>query len=319
MKDSFGREINYMRISITDRCNLRCRYCMPTDIELASMDNILTFEEILQVVKTGVKLGICDFKITGGEPLVRRGVMKLLTMIKNEPGVKSVSLTTNGVLLSKYAKELVDIGVTNVNVSLDTVNEKEYENITGVDALSEVKKSIETGIEAGLNIKLNAVAYSLDEVCRLTQYASQQGIVLRFIELMPIGYGRNGEYISNEKIMDILNHNFGKYTRDSKVRGKGPAVYYNFEKLCKPIGFISAVHDKFCDSCNRVRLTSMGYLKTCLCYDHGTDLRGYIRDDGDSKELLEKMKETIFDKPRAHCFDKPSQITEINEMSKIGG
>lgn len=317
MKDQYNREINYMRISITDRCNLRCRYCMPKDAKLVAMKDILTFEEIVTVVENAVGLGIVDYKITGGEPLVRKDFPVLLSMIKSVPGVRQVTITTNGILLSKYAETIFKAGVKQVNVSLDTVDAKSYMEITGMDQLHSVKNGIEAGLRAGLLIKLNAVAYSVENVLGLAEYAQNMGIALRFIELMPIGFGKAFQYISNAEIMKILEAQYGKGMPSGEIKGNGPAVYYRFEGLKTPIGFISAIHNKFCAACNRVRLTAEGLLKSCLCYDKGVDLRPYLRDE--ELSIADELKSAIYNKPMAHCFEKPENITEENGMSRIGG
>ena len=193
MKDLQGRDINYMRISITDRCNLRCKYCMPDGIELLPMSEILTFEEILRVCEQAVELGITRFKITGGEPLVRRRCVELISQIKALPGVEQVTMTTNGILLSRYLDELLDAGLDAVNISLDTLNRGRFEEITGFDQLPEVLRSIDAAVDSGLRVKVNVVLQqdkNADEWQKILEIAERRPIDVRFIEMMPIGRGR---------------------------------------------------------------------------------------------------------------------------------
>lgn len=318
MKDSFGREIDYMRISVTDRCNLRCRYCMPTDIDLADMSQILSFEEIVRVAKCGVALGIKNYRITGGEPLVRKDLCKLIKMFSEISGIQSVSLTTNGVLLSRYAADLRNAGIKRINVSLDTVDRNEYSSITGFDLLSEVLEGIDTALTAGIEVRLNAVSGMSDNIKALVEYAERKMTVLRFIELMPIGAAMGKGHISNADIMKSLSESYGSPLKADLTMGNGPAIYYCYDSLKQPVGFISAVSDKFCDSCNRIRLTSMGFLKACLCYDLGEDIKNTIR-SGTDEELLRAIERVAKGKPRAHCFESIDNITEKKIMSEIGG
>ena len=323
MLDRYGRVINYLRISVTDRCNLRCCYCMPEGVQDVGMKNILTFEEIWEIVRTGVSLGITHIRITGGEPLVRKGCVNLIRGIREIPGVETITMTTNGVLLGNYAKQLKEAGVDGVNISLDTLDPEEFFKITGKRELQEVLAGIRAAKTAGLPVKLNAVNRKELDPIPLVRYAQEENLPLRFIEMMPVGYGKKYVGRSNEELRETLEAVCGKAecmtNREELSRmGSGPAVYYQFSDLKVPVGFISAIHGKFCDTCNRVRLTAEGYLKLCLCYDEGENLRRVLR-EGEKENLRTIMEQTIFRKPAAHCFEHPAEMTETHEMVKIGG
>lgn len=323
MLDRYGRVINYLRISVTDRCNLRCCYCMPEGVQDVGMKNILTFEEIWEIVRTGVSLGITHIRITGGEPLVRKGCVDLIRGIREISGVETITMTTNGVLLGNYGKQLKKAGVDGVNISLDTLDPEEFYKITGKRELQEVLAGIRAAKTAGLPVKLNAVNRKELDPIPLVRYAQEENLPLRFIEMMPVGYGKKYVGRSNEELRETLEAVCGKAecmtNREELSRmGSGPAVYYQFSDLKVPVGFISAIHGKFCDTCNRVRLTAEGYLKLCLCYDEGEDLRRVLREE-EKENLRTIMEQTIFRKPAAHCFEHPAEMTETHEMVKIGG
>lgn len=323
MLDRYGRVINYLRISVTDRCNLRCCYCMPEGVQDVGMKNILTFEEIWEIVRTGVSLGITHIRITGGEPLVRKGCVNLIRGIREIPGVETITMTTNGVLLENYGKQLKEAGVDGVNISLDTLDPEEFFKITGKRELQEVLAGIRAAKTAGLPVKLNAVNRKELDPIPLVRYAQEENLPIRFIEMMPVGYGKKYVGRSNEELRETLEAVCGNAecmtNREELSRmGSGPAVYYQFSDLKVPVGFISAIHGKFCDTCNRVRLTAEGYLKLCLCYDEGEDLRRVLH-EGEKENLRTIMEQTIFRKPAAHCFEHPAEMTETHEMVKIGG
>lgn len=336
MRDGFGRKIDYMRISITDCCNLRCKYCMPQEMETAATDRLLTFEEIQRVVTAGVELGIIHYRLTGGEPLVRHGCAELVRRIKQTSGVETVTMTTNGVLLAENAEQLTAAGIDGINVSLDTVDEKEFEQLTGKAALPEVKAGIEAGIRQHIPIKINTVNRKETDVNALLAYAEKMAVPVRFIEMMPIGYGREYGGASNQSLLKKLEADYGRaeeISRDEQIerlsaygkadfgrrKGQGPAVYYHFPDLKQPVGFISAVNQKFCDDCNRVRLSSEGYLKLCLCYEKGLDLREILRSSCEPGKLTKVMEQAIIEKPGAHCFEDSEGMTERHVMRSIGG
>ena len=321
MKDLQGRDINYMRISVTDRCNLRCKYCMPDGIELLPMSEILRFEEILKVCRQAVELGITRFKITGGEPLVRRRCVELISQIKALPGVEQVTMTTNGVLLSRYLDELLDAGLDAVNISLDTLDRRRFEEITGFDQLPEVLKSIDAAAGSGLRVKVNAVLQkdkNADEWQDILKIAEKQSIDVRFIEMMPIGKGRECDGISNDELLREIQKQYPGVCKDDSVHGNGPAVYYHIPGFSGSVGFISAIHGVFCSSCNRIRMTATGELKPCLCYRDTVSVRDAVR-YGTDQEIREKLQEAVEMKPKQHCFDIEEDITEQHKMVQIGG
>lgn len=319
MIDNYGRNINYMRISITDRCNLRCRYCMPKDVELTNMEELLTYEEIVSVCRQAVSLGINRFKITGGEPLVRRNVDGLVAMIREITGVEQVTLTTNGILLKDYAKKLKKSGLDGVNVSLDTMDAEKFYEITGFKALDKVLEGIDAALQAGLQVKINCVLTKDNaDYESLINYAEEKGIKIRFIEMMPIGYGKNQEGISNQWLLKQFEKEYGVPEIISGELGNGPAVYYRFKQKNVLIGFISAIHGKFCNSCNRIRMTALGDIKPCLCFDNIISVKEPLR-AGNMDEVKIRLKKAIEQKPYAHCFEEIDKITEEKKMNQIGG
>lgn len=325
IRDSYGREINYMRISITDRCNLRCCYCMPDGADWIPMKDILTYEEITAVCQEAVKLGITRFKITGGEPLVRRECSKLIRMIKEIPGTEVVTLTTNGLLLGEQLESLMQAGLDAVNISLDTLDKEKYKQVTGFDKLSVVLASITKAVESGIPVKINAVlqkGMNEEEWLPLTQLAKNLPLSVRFIEMMPIGYGNIPQSISNEELKEKIMRYYGNLTEDFRIYGNGPAVYYSIEGFKGNIGFISAIHGKFCNLCNRIRMTSTGDIKPCLCHEQRWALKPALRMEHKEKrqESIQKILiESIKNKPQMHCFENVKSVSEKHFMGQIGG
>ena len=326
MIDQYGRTIDYMRISITDRCNLRCRYCMPEDIEKIPMKDILTYEEIGEISRAAVSLGIRKFKITGGEPLVRKDAAALVEKIHKIPGTEQVTLTTNGILLKKCLPELLAAGLDGVNISLDTLDAAQFETITGKNDLDQVLEGIEAAFQAGIPVKINTVLQrdvNADAWRQLIQFAKDRPIDVRFIEMMPIGFGRKFEPVYGEEIREKIRSLYPDLEEDPRVHGNGPAVYVRVPGWKGSIGFISAIHGKFCRDCNRIRLTSTGKLKPCLCYGENIDLLPLLRNPADKTARAEALKNAIEDairkKPEAHCFDLLSKVTEQKKMVEIGG
>lgn len=321
MKDQYGRTIEYMRISITDRCNLRCKYCMPDGVQLVSMDEIMSYEEILLVCREAVKLGITKFKITGGEPLVRRGCADLIRAMKALPGVEQVTMTTNGILLPEHLNELKEVGLDGVNISLDTLCRERFQKITGFDELLRVLDAIEQSVKIGMKVKINTVLQigeNDDEWESMLNLAKVYPLDVRFIELMPIGEGSRGKMVSNTELLERIQSKYKDFTRDHREHGNGPAVYYRIPGFVGSIGFISAMHGVFCDQCNRIRLTSTGEVKPCLCYGKTVSIRDAAR-SGNDVEVKRLLKKAIEMKPERHCFDHEKEITEHNAMVKIGG
>lgn len=329
MIDGYGRTIEYMRISITDRCNLRCRYCMPSGVELVPMSDILSYEEIEEVCRAAAGLGIKKIKVTGGEPLVRRGCASFIGRLKKIPGIEEVTLTTNGVLLSQQIYALKENGLDAVNVSLDTLSRCSYEQITGKDELLNVLEGIQSVLDAGIRIKINSVLQKGKndaEWRHLIELAKSEPIDVRFIEMMPIGYGKQFETIYNEEIQQKIREVYPNLEVDTKIHGNGPALYYHIPGFKGSIGFISAIHGKFCNSCNRIRLTSQGMVKPCLCYGKSYNLKEILRDSGEilgtekmQNRLKEGLQTAILEKPEQHCFENLQDITEEKDMIQIGG
>lgn len=323
MKDSFGREIEYMRVSVTDRCSLRCRYCMPEGIKLTDRNEILSFEEIVRVCECAAKLGINTVRVTGGEPLARRDCPKLISMIKGISGIEKVTMTTNGVLLREHLDELVLAGIDGINISLDTLKAERYEYITGSDCLFRVTGAVEACLDAGISLKINSViikGVNDDEIADLASLAKENPLDVRFIEMMPIGSGRDYPPLRGEDVRRKVEEEFGKGKIDGSLHGKGPARYYRHDGFKGSIGYIDAVNNSFCSSCNRVRLTSDGKLKSCLCYDEGADLKAALRTEGICREkVTDLIREAVLSKPLMHCFDETEKITEKKRMVSIGG
>lgn len=324
MKDKFNREIEYMRISLTDRCNLRCKYCMPCDVPWIEHQQILSYEEILEICQIAVELGIDRFKITGGEPLVRKGCLAFIRTLKQMPGVKQVTMTTNGVLLRQYADELAEAGVNGINVSLDTLDRERFAFLTGKDALEQVLDGLYYSNKLGIKMKVNCVplkGFNEDGLLQMLEICRDHPIDVRFIEVMPIGYGKEYAGISVVNLEQEIRKAYPDGETVLRRLGNGPARYYHPSNFKGSVGFIDAIHGKFCGDCNRIRLTSEGFLKTCLYYGHGSSLRDYRRGGGSRDGLKNLMQETIFQKPKEHHFGSSSadDERELRKMSQIGG
>ena len=289
MLDKLNRKIDYLRISVIDRCNLRCVYCMPEEgIESIPHDEILTYDEILRICEIVSELGIRKIKITGGEPLVRKDIVNLIRDIKNIDKIEQVTLTTNGILLHEMLDDLYDAGIDAINISLDTLNKDNFKKITRRDGLEKVLMSIDKAYDLGIRVKINCLAirdFNLRELVEIASFAKDREIDVRFIELMPIGFGKKYTQIDNDEILSILESRFGTFEIVTEKRGNGPAKYYRNQNMKGCIGFISAISHEFCESCNRIRLTSSGFLKLCLHYNKGIDLKEPIRNGISDEDL----------------------------------
>lgn len=334
MRDQFGRNIDYMRVSVTDRCNLRCIYCMPEEgIPCVSHSDIFTFDEIRRICGIGAELGISRIKLTGGEPLVRRGLPGLLGMLKKIPGIEQVTLTTNGILLKDNINELVSNGLDAVNISIDTLDPEYYHKITRRGGIEEVLSGLDAALSyPALKVKVNCVPLKgmpEETYVQLASLAKDRDVDVRFIEMMPIGLGKEYCGVSGQEIYNILKERFGEAERCNGKFGNGPAVYVQFSGFQGKIGFIDAVTHKFCSTCNRVRLTSEGRLKLCLQYETGIDMRKLLRSGADDEVIRQEMRRVIYEKPACHHFadgrpDTPASLSgdeklETRDMSQIGG
>lgn len=326
MIDRCGRKIDYLRISVTDRCNLRCIYCMPEGgVKLVDRSMILQEPELVRVVRVMAELGICKIKLTGGEPLVRPGMPSLIRLLKEIPGIRKVTLTTNGVLLKEQMKDLAYAGLDGLNISLDSLEEVCYQKIAGRDNLHETLEGIREALKyPSVSLKINCVPLGLEEqdLCEIAALAQRYPLHVRFIEMMPIGYGKEFRGMQEAEILELLEKRFGKLIPyEGEKIGNGPCHYYSVNGFMGKIGFISAISHKFCRECNRIRLTSQGYLKTCLQYTAGRDLREVIRSGGTDEDLKKVIREALAEKPEGHAFleKAPEDETEKLCMSQIGG
>ena len=360
MRDGFGREIDYMRISVIDSCNLNCYYCNPCDNnEHCHALNILSVKEVLCIVRAATRLGIKHFRLTGGEPLLHPQLDEMVLQIKKIPGVSSVSLTTNAVLLVQHAKWLKEAGIDSINVSLDTIDASEYERITKKPLLEEVKHGINAAIECGIRVKINVVLTPQTDVVALTRYVAKKGTDIRFIEMMPVGEGHTNGVEPYKKVIGTLSKLYGEPCRINtektkeinsgndkrKIPDNGPAEYYIFPELGIRVGLIQAIHGKFCDTCNRIRVTADGRLMPCLGSSVTMDL---VPDSCEFTDDLEKdfvivqaLKAVIKAKPGCHNFNdnavtytkttetktveikttelKAAEVNAARNMSRIGG
>ncbi len=315
MKDQWNREIDYVRISITDRCNLRCQYCMPNGVQSVAVNEMLTYEEILEIVKQLVCLGIKKVKITGGEPLIRKGCCRFLKKLKEIEGICSVTLTTNGTLLKQYYQEIIESRIDGINISLDTLNPIKYKEITGSNEIQNVLEGIELFKRSGIPIKINVVSLNLDveTVFSLIELARNDSIDVRFIEMMPIGLAQKMKAWNHINLQQEIQKKYD-LTFNASKKGNGPAMYYTIPGFKGNIGFISAIHGKFCDSCNRIRIASTGDLKGCLSYPARVNLKAALQK---KKNIVPMLKECIFYKPKSHSFE--TKVEETNNMNAIGG
>ena len=327
MIDQFNRDINYLRVSVTDRCNLRCVYCLPEfSKDFIDESKLLTIDEYFRLIRILGNLGIKKVRITGGEPLVRRGIPGLIKNINSLENIEETAMTTNGILLEKYLDELAGNGLSSLNISLDILDEKKYNYITRGGELEKVIRSIEKAIEYKIKIKINSVIiddFNKNDIKSLVDFAVDKNIDIRFIELMPIGCGQNLKGVSNEEILDIISKDRKTAAVNTGKIISGPASYHSIEGTNTRVGFISPLSSCFCETCNRIRITSEGKLKQCLYYDSKLDLMKMLRTETSDKKLLEEIKNEIYFKNKQHNFtgnpeDKEKE-KEKNTMSVIGG
>lgn len=324
--DRFGRRVDYVRISITDRCDFRCIYCMSEDMEFLPRAQILTLEEILAISRAFVELGVRKIRITGGEPLVRKGVLDLLPQIGTLPGLGELVLTTNGSQLEKSAAALKAAGVKRLNISLDSLDAGRFRRMTRVGDLGLVLRGIDAALEQGFErIKLNAVVLkhrNHDEVCDLVAFAIAKQIDISFIEEMPLGvvdgHDRAEEYYSSDAIKQDLDKHFNLLPTVETTGG--PSRYYRVAGKATRVGFISPHSHNFCGSCNRVRVTAEGRLLLCLGNEHSLDLKQVLRaHPGDDAKLKQAVIAAMDLKPERHHFDLQAQPVIFRHMNATGG
>ena len=323
MKDGFGRDITYLRLSLTGRCNFRCKYCLPEDgIEKLPRKEILSFEEIVNLVKAAAGLGINKVRFTGGEPLTRKNLPGLIEMIDNIEGIDEISLTTNGSMLSGVAEELSLAGLDRVNVSMDALDPEIFAEITRGGELSSVLAGIKAAESAGLDpVKLNTVimkGVNESEITPLMTYAATEDLVLRFIELMPMGEAAGGS-IAPTPLSKVKKEIEKEWSLEeiSSLRGNGPADYYRAvkENNSGTVGFIFPLSRSFCDDCNRIRITARGRVRPCLARDEEYDLN--ITEDTSVDVITSRLRKIIKEKPYGHRWE--DQEATVGEMSEIGG
>ncbi len=335
LKDTYNRVIDYLRISVTDRCNLRCIYCMPAEgIKLLAHEEVLRYEEIVEIVKVAAGLGIHKLRLTGGEPLVRAGLPNLVASLSAIEGIDDISLTTNGILLKKYAVELKESGLARVNISLDSLIPEKYARITRFSQFDAVIEGIEAAGAAGLNpVKINVVAMrgvNDDELVDFARKSITDGWNVRFIEMMPfvdeipvdcrlgiVPEELQPQYMSIAEIKKHLNV-LGHFNPVHLVPGNGPARYYQFPEANGTVGFISPVSEHFCFKCNRLRLTADGKLRPCLLSDVEVDLRPHLRSGEREDKIKKAIARAIELKPKQHHLAQGAKPLK-RHMSQVGG
>uniref|UniRef100_A0A7C4AIQ6 GTP 3',8-cyclase n=1 Tax=Thermodesulfovibrio aggregans TaxID=86166 RepID=A0A7C4AIQ6_9BACT len=322
MKDKYNRNIDYLRISIIDRCNLRCIYCMPEEgiKNLLPHHEILTYEEILRVVRVAVSLGIFKIRITGGEPLIRKDLVSFIEELSRIEGIRDIGMTTNGVFLKKYAGALYQAGLKRVNISLDSLTEDKFRAITRCGSFRDVLEGIEEAFRVGFNpVKINVVVIkgmNDDEIEKFALWSKEVPYQIRFIEFMPVGSAiwKKELFMSTAEIKDKIERNVGKLI-PVQIRKSGPAEYFMIDGARGLLGFISPMTTHICVKCNRLRLTSDGKLRPCLFSDKEIDIKKYLRSGATEEELREVFKEAIHLKPEGMS----EHAKPLRAMSTIGG
>jgi cyclic pyranopterin phosphate synthase len=310
MLDPFGRAVSYLRVSVTDRCNYRCNYCMAEDMVFLPRRELLTLEELERIAGVFVDLGVSKLRITGGEPLVRRDILSLFRNLGGRlgDGLGELTLTSNGTLLQRYAAELADCGVRRINISLDTLDPGRFRELTRNGKHAEVMAGIDAAVDAGLQVKINTVALrgiNDDEFDQLVSWCGKRGFDLTFIESMPmgdIGQLRDSHFLSLREVQDGIAQHWT--LQASEYTTGGPSRYWDVAETGQRIGFITPYSHNFCESCNRVRLTCTGTLYLCLGQDDSCDLRTPLREGASDTELQQIIREAIARKPRGHDFDE---------------
>ncbi len=325
--DPYQRHIDYLRVSVTDRCNLRCVYCMPPEgINDMSCRDILSYEELIRIVSVAVSKGIKKVRITGGEPLVRKGIVGFIRSLKKIRGIEDLSLTTNGVLLKEFARELASSGLNRINVSLDSLDPRKYERITGLDHIYRVMEGLEEAEKSKLTpVKINAViikGLNDDEVIDFALITKRKPYHIRFIEYMPFNsrdLWNRAKCISTSELIATINSFQKLIPVNDDGRRTGPARRYRFEDGIGELGFISPVSDHFCSSCNRLRLTADGRLRTCLFSDDDIDVKAVLRNGCSDEELEKVLFSAVKSKPERHRIGEAPFKKCTRSMTLIGG
>jgi GTP 3',8-cyclase len=326
--DSFGRQITYVRLSVTDRCDLRCVYCMAEEMTFLPRTEVLSIEELATLGATLVDLGVKKLRITGGEPLVRRGIIELLQTLGQLPGLEELCLTTNGTHLPQYAQAIKDAGVARINISLDSLKPERFRELTRFGDLSQVLAGIKAAQAAGFErIKLNCVAlknYNSDEVVDLVRFALDEGLDLSFIEEMPLGridgHGRAAEFMSSDELRAQIARVFPLQPVFAQDAHGGPARYWQHAAYGSCIGFISPHSNNFCASCNRVRVTAVGRLLLCLGQENSVDLRAALRtSENPVAEVRARLVAAMQHKPEKHEFDLTADEPQILRFMNMTG
>jgi cyclic pyranopterin phosphate synthase len=324
--DSFGRPHNNLRISVTDRCNIRCVYCMPEQVEFLPRAQLLSFEEIERFVRIAVTLGIDKVRLTGGEPLVRRDLPVLIEKLAAIPGIKDIGLTTNGILLAPVARALWDAGLRRINVSLDTMDAGKFQQLTRRTGFEQVIEGILAAKETGFEpVKVNAIAMrgvTEDDVVPLARFSRQHGLELRYIEYMPLDGGHQWErekVLFAADIIDLLERGIGPLRPVVDQDPRAPALDYDWVDGGGRIGFIASVSRPFCLSCNRIRLTSDGKLRNCLFALEETDIRGLLRGGASDATIAQAIRDSVAAKWEGHEINTARFIQPERIMHSIGG
>lgn len=328
LTDAFGRQITYARISVTDRCDLRCTYCMAEEMTFLPRHEVLSIEELAILARALVELGIRKIRLTGGEPLIRRGIVELAERLGRIPQLEQLCMTTNGTHLQTHARALSKAGVSHINISLDSINPLNFRRMTRVGNLQNVLQGIDAAQDAGFtSIKLNCVAlknYNTDEIPRLVDFALNKGLDISFIEEMPLGkingHGRASEFVSSEEIRAILKPYFDLMAEETEKKYSGPARYWRATGYRNRIGFISPHSDNFCGSCNRIRITATGKLLLCLGHENSIDLRKILRESPTPEiELKTAITSVMQFKPERHQFTFDDEPQIVRFMNMTGG
>lgn len=323
MKDTEGRKIDYMRISLTDRCNLRCQYCMPAEgIPLINRKEILSYEEIIRIVKSAAQIGVKKIRLTGGEPLLRKGIVHLIKEIKSIRGIEEVAVTTNGLLLDAMLEDLIEAGLDRVNLSLDTLDDQTFTEISRFPGLDKIQTAFSRCMALGIPVKINAVAIqgmNEKDLLELAKLTYKWPVDVRFIELMPIGCGKSFTGIPTEDLLELFEEAGLKFQEVMASQGNGPAEYVQLEGAKGKVGFISPMSHQFCDECNRIRITPEGFLKPCLHSKEGIDIKQSMRDGATDEDLVKILRKGILMKPASHKFLEMTTIQDDRSMNQIGG